>query len=256
MLNSLFDLTGRAALVTGGSQGLGKAMARGLAEAGANVVISSRREEALKAAAREIGDGAAGKVQYVVADMTNRDDVARLAEKAVSAFGRIDVLVNNAGDNKPEPIDQIQDDVWDYIVELNLSSCMALTRALAPGMKERKWGRIIHISSIMGFSSAGGRNSYSATKNALKGLAQASANDLGEFGITVNCIAPGPFLTDLPLGLLSKEKQDEFARRTAMNRWGRPEELVGPVLLLATEAGSYITGATLLVDGGVLSKIF
>ncbi|APW62159.1 SDR family NAD(P)-dependent oxidoreductase [Paludisphaera borealis] len=256
MTKSLFDLTGRAALVTGGSKGLGKAMARGLAEAGANVVISSRREDALKVAAREIGDGVTGKVQYVVADMTSREDVARLAEAAVAAFGRIDILVNNAGDNKPQPIDQIQDDVWDGLIELNLSSCMALSRALAPGMKERKWGRIIHISSIMGFSSAGGRNAYSATKSALKGLARASANDLGEFGITVNCIAPGPFLTDLPLGLLSEAKQAEFARRTAMNRWGRPEELVGPILLLASEAGSYITGTTLVVDGGTLSKIF
>ena len=131
------DLTGRAALVTGGSKGLGKAMARGLTQAGANVVISSRNEDALKAAAREIGAGAAGKVQYVVADMTSRDDVARLAEKAASAFGRIDVLVNNAGDNKPEPIDQIKDEVWDDIIELNLSSCMALTRALVPAMKAR-----------------------------------------------------------------------------------------------------------------------
>ena len=256
MNKSLFDLTGRAALVTGGSKGLGKAMARGLAEAGANVVISSRREDALKVAAREIGEGLDASIRHVVADMTNRDDVARLAEKAVAAFGRIDVLVNNAGDNKPQPIDQIQDDVWDGLIELNLSSCMALTRALVPGMKERKWGRVIHISSIMGFASAAGRNAYSATKSALKGLARASANDLGEHGITVNCIAPGPFLTDLPLGLLNQEKQDEFARRTAMNRWGRPEELVGPILLLATDAGSYITGTTLVVDGGTLSKIF
>jgi NAD(P)-dependent dehydrogenase (short-subunit alcohol dehydrogenase family) len=256
MSKSIFDMTGRAALVTGGSKGLGKAMARGLAEAGADVVISSRREDALKDAAREIGEGTKGKVKYVVADMTDRADVARLAEQAIAAFGKIDVLVNNAGDNKPQPIDQIQDEVWDGLIELNLSSCMALSRALAPGMKERKWGRIIHISSIMGFSSAGGRNAYSATKNALKGLAQASANDLGEFGVTVNCIAPGPFLTDLPMGLLSQAKQDEFARRTAMNRWGRPEELVGPVLLLASDAGSYITGATLVVDGGTLGKIF
>jgi gluconate 5-dehydrogenase len=256
MSNSLFDLSGRAALVTGGSKGLGKAMARGLAEAGANVVISSRSEDALKAAAKEIGEGLKSSVRYIVADMTDRADVARLAKEAVAAFGRIDVLVNNAGDNKPQPIDEIQDEVWDGLMELNLSSCMALTRALVPGMKERKWGRVIHISSIMGFASAAGRNAYSATKSALKGLARASANDLGEHGITVNCIAPGPFLTDLPLGLLSQEKQAEFARRTAMNRWGRPEELVGPILLLATDAGSYITGTTLVVDGGTLSKIF
>jgi NAD(P)-dependent dehydrogenase (short-subunit alcohol dehydrogenase family) len=115
---------------------------------------------------------------------------------------------------------------------------------------------VIHISSIMGHSSAGGRNAYSATKAALLGLARASANDLGRFGITVNCIAPGPFLTDLPVGLLSQEQRDDFARRTALGRWGQPDELIGPALLLASDAGSYITGTCLTVDGGCLAKIF
>jgi len=123
-------------------------------------------------------------------------------------------------------------------------------------MKERKWGRIIHISSIMGFASAGGRNAYSATKSALLGLARASANDLGPFGITVNCLAPGPFLTDLPVSLLSQEQRDHFASTTAMGRWGQPEELIGPALLFASDAGSYITGTSLIVDGGCLAKIF
>jgi NAD(P)-dependent dehydrogenase (short-subunit alcohol dehydrogenase family) len=108
----------------------------------------------------------------------------------------------------------------------------------------------------MGFGSAGGRNAYSATKSALLGLARASAQDLGPYGITVNCIAPGPFLTDLPKSLLSQKKQDEFARGTAVGRWGQPDELVGPALLLASDAGSYITGTTLIVDGGCLAKIF
>jgi NAD(P)-dependent dehydrogenase (short-subunit alcohol dehydrogenase family) len=137
-----------------------------------------------------------------------------------------------------------------------LSSCMALSRALVPHMRERRWGRIIHISSIMGFTSAAGRNVYSATKSGLLGLARASACDLGPFGITVNCIAPGPFLTELPLSLLSRDKQDEFARGTALGRWGQPEELVGPVLLLASDAGSYITGTAIVVDGGCLAKVF
>ena len=196
------------------------------------------------------------RVKYVVADMSRRSEASRLAGRALEAMGKVDILINNAGTNKPQPIDEIGDEVWDELLELNLSSCMALTRALVPGMKERKWGRVIHISSIMGHSSAAGRNAYSATKAALLGLARASANDLGPFGITVNCIAPGPFLTDLPVSLLSKEQRDEFARRTALGRWGQPEELIGPALLLASDAGSYITGTCLTVDGGCLAKIF
>jgi NAD(P)-dependent dehydrogenase (short-subunit alcohol dehydrogenase family) len=252
----LFDLTGRVALVTGGSKGLGKAMARGFAESGADVIISSRHEDELRSAAEEIGAGLDVRVVYFVADMTKRNDVAQLVASSLEAMGRVDILVNNAGSNIPQPIDEIQDETWDAILELNLSSCMALSRALVPGMKARGWGRIIHISSILGLSSAGGRNAYSATKSALIGLARASANDLGPHGITVNCLAPGPFLTDLPTSLLSAEKQAEFARRTAIGRWGDPVELVGPALLLASDAGSYITGTTLVVDGGALVKVF
>ena len=122
-------------------------------------------------------------------------------------------------------------------------------------MKERRWGRIIHVSSIMGLSSKEARNVYSATKSALIGLARASALDLGPFGITVNCIAPGIFATDLPMSLLSQQEQDQAAARTALGRWGQPDELAGPALLLASEAGRYITGSVLLVDGGLLCRV-
>jgi NAD(P)-dependent dehydrogenase (short-subunit alcohol dehydrogenase family) len=254
MTTKLFDLTGKVALVTGGSKGLGKAMARGFAEAGADVVISSRHETELRAALDEILKGTGRKGRFIVADMTKRAEVARLAKTALELMGRVDVLVNNAGSNKPQAIDEITDEAWDEIVELNLNSVMALTRALVPQMKERRWGRVIHISSVMGFLSKEKRNSYSATKAALLGLARASALDLGAFGITVNCIAPGPFLTDLPAGLLSAGEKQTFADRTALGRWARPDELVGPALLLATEAGSYITGQTIIVDGGFLCK--
>jgi NAD(P)-dependent dehydrogenase (short-subunit alcohol dehydrogenase family) len=256
MKNSLFDLSGRVALVTGGSKGLGKAMARAFAEAGADVVISSRHEDELKAALDEIRAGTEVRGKYVVADMTKRSECDRLAKAALAEFGRVDVLVNNAGSNVPEECDKITDANWDRILELNLSSCMALTRALVPQMKSRKWGRVIHISSIMGLASKAGRDAYSATKSALIGLARASALELGPFGITVNCLAPGPFLTDLPGKMLSAEEKAVFAKRTAVGRWGDPKELAGPALLLATEAGSYITGQTLVVDGGTLCMTF
>ena len=251
-----FDLTGRVALVTGGSKGLGKAMARGFAEAGANIVISSRTEAELKAAAAEIAEGTKAKVVYFVADMTNRQEVDKLAESATREMGKVDILVNNAGSNVPQPIDEITDEAWDRIVELNLTSCMALSRAVVPQMKERRWGRIIHISSIMGLVSKDARDVYSATKSALLGLARASALDLGAYNVTVNCIAPGPFLTDLPGSLLTAEQKQALADRTALGRWGKPSELAGPALLLASEAGSYISGEVLVVDGGAVVKSF
>jgi NAD(P)-dependent dehydrogenase (short-subunit alcohol dehydrogenase family) len=253
-VNKLFDLTGKVALVTGGSKGLGKAMARGLAEAGADVVISSRHEDELRRALDEILSGTGRRGQFFVADMGRRAEAARLAKSAVDAFGRVDVLINNAGTNKPQAIDAITDEAWDSIVEINLSSVMALTRALVPQMKARRWGRIIHISSVMGFTSKEGRNVYSATKAALIGMTRANALDLGEFGITVNCIAPGPFMTDLPMSILSPAEKQAFAARTAVNRWGEPHELVGPMLMLASDAGAYVTGETLVVDGGYLAR--
>lgn len=253
-IHPLFDLCGKCALVTGGSKGLGKAMARGFAEAGADVFISSRHENELKAAAQEIGEGLKAKVEWMVCDMTDRRQVKALADEAEKRLGKVDILVNNAGSNQPQAIDEITDEAWDAIVELDLTSCMALTRYLVPGMKRRNWGRVIHISSVLGVGSKEKRNVYSACKAGLIGLAKASALDLGPFGITVNCICPGPFLTDLPMSLLSDEEKRKFSDRTALARWGQPRELAGPALMLASEAGSYITGEALLVDGGAFAR--
>jgi len=254
MAAELFNLNGKVALVTGGSKGLGKAMARGLAESGADIAISSRHEDELKPALEEILKGTGRKGCYVVADMSQRAEAGKLAKTVLEKLGRIDILINNAGTNEPQAIDQITDETWDRVLEINLSSIMALTRAVVPQMKERKWGRIIHISSIMGFVSKEGRNVYSATKSALLGLCRASALDLGKFGITVNCIAPGLFLTDLPMRLLTEQDKREFCKMTALDRTGELRELVGPALLLSSDAGSYITGQTVVVDGGLLAR--
>jgi NAD(P)-dependent dehydrogenase (short-subunit alcohol dehydrogenase family) len=254
MIADLFKLDGKVALVTGGSKGLGKAMARGLAEAGADIVISSRHEEELRPALDEILKGTGRRGQLVVADMSRREDVARLARTTLDKMGRVDILINNAGSNVPQPVDEIRDEDWDRIIELNLNSIVRLTRALVPQMKARRWGRIIHISSVMAFVSKEGRTCYSASKAALNAIARGAALELGPSGVTVNCIAPGPFLTDLPGKLLSAEEKQRFASRTALGRWADPKELIGPALLLATDAGSYITGTTLVVDGGYLAR--
>lgn len=249
-----FDLTGKVALITGGNKGLGKAMARGFAEAGADIVIAARTEEQLKTSLDEILHGTHRCGAYFVCDVSDREQVAQLAADALAKMGKIDILINNAGTNHPQPIDAISDEVWDRLLEINLSSCMALTRAIVPNMKERKWGRVIHISSIFGQVSKAGRTTYSATKSALMGLARASALDLGPFGITVNCLAPGPFLTDLPMSVLSDAEKQAFADHTALGRWADPKELVGPALMLASDAGSYVTGTTVFVDGGYTAK--
>jgi NAD(P)-dependent dehydrogenase (short-subunit alcohol dehydrogenase family) len=249
-------LHGRNALITGGSRGLGKEMARLLAQAGANVAISSRTESQLVETARELAASAGVRVEPIVADMSRRSEAARLAAAASERLGQIDILIGNAGYNIPQPAEQIRDEDWDRLLELNLSSSMALTRALAPGMKERNWGRVIYTSSIMAFASTGDRVAYSATKAALNGMVKANALRLGPHGITVNCIAPGPFATEMPMTLLTAEQKARFTERTALGRWGRPEELAPLVLLLASDAGSYITGTVVVIDGGATARMF
>src|SRR3954464_2909715 len=166
MLSSLFDLTGRVALVTGGSKGLGKSMALGFAEAGANVLISSRHEDELRQTAGELASRVSSRIEWAVADMVDRAGVDALAKTAMQRLGRVDILVNNAGSNLPQSVECIVDEDWDRIIELNLSSCMRMTRALVPQMKERRWGRVIHISSVLGLGGKEGRSAYCSTKSA------------------------------------------------------------------------------------------
>lgn len=256
MTDNLFDLSGRVALVTGGSKGIGAAIARGFAGAGANLFLCARHDKSLVETAETITAETGRKVRWTTADMAVRGDLERVARESVRQLGKVDILVNNAGWNVPQAIDEIRDEDWNYLIELNLSSVMALTRAIVPGMKERRWGRVIHISSIMGLASTAKRNAYSATKAALIAMCQASALDLGPFGVTVNCIAPGPIATEMPMSILSKEQQDALSARTAIGRWAQPEELAGPAIFLASDAASYVTGTCLVVDGGVLARVF
>lgn len=254
--NTPFDLRGRSALVTGGSRGLGRHIAHILAQAGADLFICGRTESSLNQAATAIHKETGQRVEYTVADVGQRPQTEHLARLAVERLGKIDILVSNAGWNIPQPVDRIRDDDWDSLLELNVTSSMVLTRALAPEMIARQWGRIIYISSILAFTSTAERVAYSTTKSALIGMVKANALRLGPHGITVNAIAPGPFATEMPMSILSPEQQQTFAARTALGRWGRPPELAGPALLLASDAGSYLTGSVMVVDGGALARAF
>lgn len=250
---ALFDLGGRTALVTGGTKGLGKAMARGLAVAGANVCIVSRHEDELKTALEDILRGTESHGCYVVADLGNRDQAVEVAERTLEVLGHVDILVSNAGSNVTQPLEQIDDAVWDNLLTVHLSSPMALTRALVPQMKARAWGRIVYVSSMLGLISKPGRHTYSAVKAGMIGLTRANAVELAPHGITANCLAPGPFLTESSRRL-SEDDARVAVDRTAIGRWGDPAEIVGPLLLLVSEAGSFVTGTTVVVDGGCLAK--
>lgn len=254
--NTPFDLTGRCALVTGAGRGLGKEMARLLAQAGAELAICSRTEAQIKASSEELAREAGVRVEPFVADVGKRSDAERLAREAAGRLGKIDILISNAGWNVPQPVESIRDEDWDSLLELNVTSSMVLTRALAPGMIQRKWGRVIYISSVMAFASTGDRVAYSTTKAALHGMVKANALRLGPQGITVNCLAPGPFATEMPMTILTDQQKRSFASRTAVDRWGQPAELAPAALLLASNAGSYITGSVLVVDGGVTARMF
>jgi NAD(P)-dependent dehydrogenase (short-subunit alcohol dehydrogenase family) len=253
----LFDLTGRTALVTGGSRGLGTNFARALASAGASVMIAAHDSNGLERAKRQFErDGI--HVTTAAANLADRSEVERLVDSAIKILGHVDILVANAGTALPGPADGFSDAQLDNQMSINLIAPMLLTRLLTPQMKEQKWGRLIYISSVASLVSSGtdGHSIYSATKAGLNGYMRTAAMEFGGYGVTANCIAPGVFLTDMAQshldahGELGKQVYDAHAGMTALGRWGEPSELEGALILLASDAGKYITGSVLVVDGG------
>lgn len=249
-MNDLFSLKGKTALITGGNKGLGLAMARGFAAHGASIVITGRNEEELSQAKDKIQAETGAHVTHYVVDLGDRAQVAELIEKVNRELDRVDILVNNAGSNKPQLVTDIEDEVYDQIMEVSVRAQMALARGFAPRMIENKWGRILNISSIMAEAPLPGRTAYAASRAAIQGQTKAWARDLGPHGITVNCIVPGPFKTELPMRVLTDEQKQGFTDHTILGRWGEPEEVAGPALMLVSDAGSNVTGECLHVDGG------
>lgn len=258
-----FDLTGRTAVVTGGCRGLGYYMARGLARSGATVMITARTEADLKQAAEALSAESDGReVFYHSTDLSLPADTAAMAGHALQRMGRVDILVGNAGQANFQPVDGLTDDSVDHTMNLNFRSNMSLLRAFLPGMRERKWGRAIFSSSLMAVNTGDeGTSAYSASKGALDAFVRAAAMETGRDGITVNSLIIGMFYTDQIRRILTEVEaaggaaakeafNDILTSMIPMRRQGRPEEIEGIVQLLASEAGSYINAANLVIDGG------
>ncbi|MFB7861718.1 SDR family NAD(P)-dependent oxidoreductase [Streptomyces sp. NPDC056069] len=250
-LDDLFSLSGRTALVTGGSSGIGKAIARALARAGAKVVIVARREAELKAAVDEL-TGLGATAAWVSGDLGTREGVRAVAEEAAAVHGEPDILVNSAGINLRPPLSDLSDEVWDRTMTVNLEAPFLLGQRFGPGMAERGFGRIIHVTSQQAHRAFVQSGAYGVSKGALESLARSQAEAWSPYGVTVNTLVPGFVMTPLNERLSSDAaKVAELAARTMIGRNGLAEDFEGAAVFLASRASAYVTGQAVFVDGGL-----
>ncbi len=248
------DLSGRVAVVIGGTSGIGRAIAHGLAEAGADVVSTSRRTEQVESTAREIEERGKRTLR-ITSDVSDRDSLQNLLDECVKTFGKVDILVNSAGRTKRAPTLDFDESDWNAIIETNLNGTLRACQIFGRQMLENGYGRIINIASLSTFVSLFEVAAYSASKAAVASLTKSLAIEWAPRGVNVNAIAPGVFKTDLNRQLLeSSERGKEFQIRTPMRRFGQVEELAGAAVFLASEAASFVTGEVLVVDGGFLAS--
>jgi NAD(P)-dependent dehydrogenase (short-subunit alcohol dehydrogenase family) len=254
MGHPLLELKDKTAVVIGGTSGIGLALSRGLALAGANVVPTGRREEQVRAAVSAV-EALGRRSLAVTCDVTDNSSLEHLLQLVCSAFGRVEILVNCAGRTKRMPTLEVPEADWDAILETNLTGTLRACRVFGRHMIEQRYGRIINIGSLSSFVGLYEVAAYCASKGAISSLTKALAVEWAKFGVCVNALVPGVLRTDLNAGLLDgTERGREFLMRTPMRRFGQLDELAGATVFLASEAASFVTGHLLVVDGGILAS--
>jgi NAD(P)-dependent dehydrogenase (short-subunit alcohol dehydrogenase family) len=246
-----FGLSGRSAIITGGSKGLGLAMAAGLASAGANIMLVNRNADEGMKAAEELGQDFGIKAISFAADITSQEQTEAMAARAIEVFGKIDILVNSAGINIRGAIDELSTEDFDKVMEVNVKGTWLCCRAVTPYMKKSGSGSIINLASTLGLVGLSNRTPYTASKGAVVQMTRALALELAAFNIKVNAICPGPFLTEMNIPIADTEEGKKFVvGATALGRWAEMREIQGAAIFLASDAASYMIGSMLTVDGG------
>jgi 3-oxoacyl-[acyl-carrier protein] reductase len=246
----MFDLSGRVALVTGGSRGIGREISRQLARHGAAVAVNYHTSEEQAHSIRKEIEGEGGRAIVVQGDVRRPEDAERMVQTVVEGLGSLDILVNNAGFNRDTLILRMSLDDWDEVMELNLRAVFLCTKAALRPMMKSRWGRIINIGSVSGLAGNAGQANYAAAKSGLIGFTRAVAREMGSRNITANLVAPGLVITELTKDI-RKEIVDGVKQRLLIDRMGKPEDIAACVVYLASEGGSYVTGQVLSVDGGL-----
>jgi len=242
----MFDLSGKSALVTGASGGIGGAIAKALHDAGAAVTLSGTREDALQALASTLGD----RAFVVPANLSDTASLDSLIGKAEDAMGAIDILVNNAGLTRDMLSMRLTDEDWQAVLDVNLTASFRLSRGVMRGMMKRRWGRIINITSVVGVTGNPGQANYAASKAGLIGMSKSMAQEVASRGITVNCVAPGMIVTAMT-DVLSDDQKSRILQIVPAGRLGEPAEIAAGTLYLASEEAAYVTGQTLHINGGM-----
>jgi NAD(P)-dependent dehydrogenase (short-subunit alcohol dehydrogenase family) len=248
----LFDLKGKTALVTGGGRGIGRSIALALAEAGANVAITSRTESELKNVANEI-TAFSRKAFFSAVDVRNKEAISQFVDEVVQQEGKIDILVNGAGTNKRVPFLEVTEEDWDFVMDINLKSVLFTTQAVIPHMQKQQYGKIINIASLTSEIGLNHMTIYGASKGGVSQITKALAVEFADDGIFINAIGPGYFKTEMTKSLFENPEKVEWMRsRIPMKRTGNVEDVQGSAIFLASDASNYITGQTIYVDGGWL----